>query len=229
MDIFESFNKLYSVEIDLILKFLVAVLCGGAIGMERELGGKSAGLRTSIIVCVGSMLFTVISFQMATKFGGDPTRIAAQIVTGIGFLGAGAILHERGRGITGLTTAAMIWLMSAIGVMIGSGSLVSAMVITMAGVFALLALKRIEKLIDRRRRHTYTITFPDTPLLRNRIQTLMTIYGQSITDVHIVNDGGSEIEVKLCYLGSENERNEFLGELAGLDGLRLVGDTTYNL
>ncbi len=229
MDIFESFNKLYATQIDLVLKFLVAILCGGAIGMERELGGKAAGLRTSIIVCVGSMLFTVISFQMAARFGGDPTRIAAQIVTGIGFLGAGAILHEKGRGITGLTTAAMIWLMSAIGVMIGSGSLISAMVITMGGVFALLALKRIEQLVDRRRRHTYTISLPDDPALRDRILTLMTIYDRSITDVRVVKGGGSGIEVKLCYLGSENERNEFLGELSRLDGIRLVGSTTYNL
>lgn len=102
-----------------IIKLVMAVVVGGLIGGEREFRDKSAGFRTLIFICVGSTLFTMFSHKFAED--GDPARIAAQIVTGVGFLGAGSILRDRGR-ITGLTTAAMIWLAAALGMGIGSGN-----------------------------------------------------------------------------------------------------------
>ena len=90
------------------LSLLVALLLGAAIGLERELSDKAAGLRTNILICVGSCLFAVLSRNLANVPGTDITRIAAQIVSGIGFLGAGAIMRE-GEHVTGLTTAATIW------------------------------------------------------------------------------------------------------------------------
>jgi putative Mg2+ transporter-C (MgtC) family protein len=101
-----------------IIKLVLAVAVGGVIGAEREFRDKSAGFRTLIFICVGSTLFTMFSHKFAED--GDPARIAAQIVSGVGFLGAGAILRDRGR-IVGLTTAAMIWLAAALGMGIGSG------------------------------------------------------------------------------------------------------------
>ena len=110
-------------------KLLLATLLGGAIGLERELAGKPAGLRTNILICVGAALFTQLSVDIArigfTPDGrpyGDTTRIAAQIVSGIGFLGAGAILHGEGA-VVGLTTAATIWVVAAIGTAVGAGRL----------------------------------------------------------------------------------------------------------
>lgn len=102
-----------------IIKLVLAVIVGGVIGAEREFHDKSAGFRTLIFICVGSTLFTIFSHKFAAD--GDPARIAAQIVSGVGFLGAGSILRDRGR-ISGLTTAAMIWLVAALGMGIGSSN-----------------------------------------------------------------------------------------------------------
>ncbi|NPV85233.1 MAG: MgtC/SapB family protein [Anaerolineae bacterium] len=102
---------------DDLLKFLLALLVGALIGLERELRDKSAGLRTLMIICGGSALFTLLSLKMV---GGDQARIAANIVTGVGFIGAGVILREGGH-IKGLTTASMIWLVAALGLGIGGG------------------------------------------------------------------------------------------------------------
>jgi uncharacterized membrane protein YhiD involved in acid resistance len=106
-------------------KVLFSVFCGGMIGLERELKQKPAGIKTNMLICLGSCLFTSVSILMATRLSdqghyGDPTRIAAQIVSGIGFLGGGAILHARGI-VVGLTTAATIWVVAAVGVCIGLG------------------------------------------------------------------------------------------------------------
>src|SRR5438045_5903977 len=101
--------------LDLLLKLGLAVILGGAIGLEREIKGKPAGLRTNILICVGSALLTDVSSTIGLLDGirtGDPGRIAAQIVSGIGFIGAGAIMHEGGA-ITGLTSAATIWVVAA--------------------------------------------------------------------------------------------------------------------
>jgi putative Mg2+ transporter-C (MgtC) family protein len=105
-----------------LIKLVLAIVIGGIIGAERERHNKAAGLRTMILICIGAALFTIFSMKMTgDKY--DPTRIASNIVVGIGFLGAGVILREGGR-ITGLTTAATIWLTAALGMGIGSGQYV---------------------------------------------------------------------------------------------------------
>jgi putative Mg2+ transporter-C (MgtC) family protein len=140
-------------------KLLLAALLGGAIGIEREIAGKSAGLRTNILICVGAALFTQLSVDIArigfTPDGrpyGDTTRIAAQIVSGIGFLGAGAILHGGGA-IVGLTTAATIWVVAAIGVAVGAGAYVDALGATAIIMVVLVGLRPVEGALLRKRRH----------------------------------------------------------------------------
>src|SRR5512141_1199130 len=98
---------------------LAAVLCGAIVGTERERQDKPAGLRTLILVCLGSAVFTMVSYAFVTTTG-DSGRVAAQIVTGVGFLGAGAILHSRTT-VSGMTTAAAIWMMAAVGITVGVG------------------------------------------------------------------------------------------------------------
>ena len=139
---------------DLLLRLVVAVVLGGAIGWEREASSKPAGLRTNILICVGAALFTDLSI----RFGGiaiegavrDPARIAAQIVTGIGFLGAGTIIQARGT-VTGLTTAATLWVVAGIGMSVGSGSYVEAMGATALVLVVLVLLAPMENAIARRR------------------------------------------------------------------------------
>ncbi|CUS88767.1 MgtC/SapB family protein, partial [Candidatus Kryptonium thompsonii] len=104
-----------------LFKFFLAIVFGGLIGLERELKGKPAGFRTNILICLGSTLYMILSMKIA----GDPGRIAAQVVTGIGFIGAGTIIQARGT-ITGLTTAATIFVVASIGLAIGSNQIILA-------------------------------------------------------------------------------------------------------
>jgi putative Mg2+ transporter-C (MgtC) family protein len=148
----------------LLFKLLLATLLGGAIGFEREVAGKPAGLRTNILICVGAALFTHLSINIAqigfTPDGrpyGDTTRIAAQIVSGIGFLGAGAILHAHGA-VVGLTTAATIWVVAAVGAAIGSGAYVEGVGTSVLIILVLVGLRPVERrLLTRRRKVNATI------------------------------------------------------------------------
>ena len=108
------------IEVEMILRLLLAAALGAIIGYQRERAGKSAGLRTHILICAGAALFTIASLY---GFGGaaDPARVAAGIVAGIGFLGAGAIIRREGGIVEGLTTAATIWAVAAIGLAAGAG------------------------------------------------------------------------------------------------------------
>src|SRR5256885_5924731 len=117
-------------ELSVALKLFLAAVLGGLIGLERELRDKPAGLRTNILICLGSTLFMSISTRVAEVLGGDPTRIAAQIITGIGFLGAGAVLHSHGF-VLGLTTAATIWVVAGLGVGLWCGVFLCAAVFSL--------------------------------------------------------------------------------------------------
>ena len=134
---------------ELIQRLLLAALLGGLLGFERELRQKSAGLRTNILIAIGSALFTLMSYELADAAGADPSRVAAQIVTGIGFLGAGAIMRTDS-GIYGLTTAATIWVNAAVGVAAGGGEYHLAFIATGITLGVLLLLHPIETMIDRR-------------------------------------------------------------------------------
>ncbi len=134
-------------KLDLMLQLGLATLLGGAIGLERELGGKPAGLRTNILICMGSVLYTKLSITMAGP-GYDPTRVAAQIVTGVGFIGAGTILHARGA-VVGLTSAATIWVVAAIGVALGGSYYLEALGTTLFVLVVLQGLGRVELVVER--------------------------------------------------------------------------------
>jgi putative Mg2+ transporter-C (MgtC) family protein len=137
-------------------KVLIAILVGGFVGAEREYRNKSAGFRTLIFICVGSTLFTIFSVEIGIGIS-DPTRIAAQIVSGVGFLGAGVIMREGGK-ITGLTTAATIWLVAALGVGIGAGYGRFSMLVTAVLLVILWVFPFFERLIDHIAEvHTYIV------------------------------------------------------------------------
>lgn len=130
-----------------IFAILLAVCCGAVIGLERQFKRKPAGLRTNVLICLGAAVFTIISARMA----GDKeaiTRIAAQIVTGVGFLGAGAVIQDRG-GIHGLTTAATIWLVASIGMACGAKLYLLAVISTLIAIVVLVGLGQLEKVFGR--------------------------------------------------------------------------------
>ncbi|MBI2971671.1 MAG: MgtC/SapB family protein [Candidatus Aenigmarchaeota archaeon] len=135
-------------EAELVVRLVVAALLGSIIGIERELHGKPAGMRTHALVCLGSCLFALVSVMIA---GGsvDPTRIAAGVVTGIGFLGAGTIFMAKDK-IHGLTTAAEMWVLAAIGIAVGTGFYVVALATTALVFLLLVPGKLLEKKVVRR-------------------------------------------------------------------------------
>lgn len=138
-----------NIELEMSLRLLLAAFLGGVIGFQREWTGKEAGLRTHMLICLGSALFTALSVYAFP--GSDPARIASGIATGIGFIGAGVILHRTG-GVKGLTTAATIWGVAAIGVAAGSGKYILSAVgcaLTLVVLF-LPHIHRVFKSRDRR-------------------------------------------------------------------------------
>jgi putative Mg2+ transporter-C (MgtC) family protein len=132
-------------------RLLLAAILGAAVGLEREIHGHPAGMRTHLLVSLGSAGFTVLSIAGFPAAGADPARVAAQIVTGIGFLGAGAILKQ-GATIHGLTTAASLWVVAAVGMAAGAGAWVTALTITVIAIVSLWPLRLIaERLVHRDR------------------------------------------------------------------------------
>jgi putative Mg2+ transporter-C (MgtC) family protein len=146
-----------SIESLVLCKLLLAALLGAVIGLEREIHGRPAGFRTHLLVSLGSCLFVITSIHFYTVFGNfsgtapvgvDPGRVAAQVVTGIGFLGAGAIIREK-FSVRGLTTAACLWIAAAIGLACGVGLFGISLVVTVISLVSLLLLKRIESMLKR--------------------------------------------------------------------------------
>jgi len=140
-----------------LAKLLLAAFLGGMIGIEREIHGRPAGFRTHLLVSLGSCLFVITSIQFYTLYGNfsgsqpvgvDPGRVAAQVVTGIGFLGAGAIIRER-FSVRGLTTAACLWIAAAIGLACGVGLFGVSLLVTMISLVSLLLLKKVEMILKR--------------------------------------------------------------------------------
>jgi putative Mg2+ transporter-C (MgtC) family protein len=161
----------------LLGRLLLAAVLGGIVGIERELSGKPAGLRTNLLICLGAALLMELSIgvaalanlenvAMGSPFRADPARIAAQIVSGIGFLGAGTILQARGN-VIGLTTAATIWVVASIGMAVGAQAYIEAVGATLLVVLSLSALGRLEAVVVRRRssRRYHVSMAPDVTLL----------------------------------------------------------------
>ncbi len=148
-----------TLRLDLLLKLGLATVLGGAIGLEREIKGKPAGLRTNILICIGAALLTDVSVRIGlTEAGvrvGDPARLAAQIVSGIGFIGAGTIMQGGGM-VTGLTSAATIWVVASLGIAIGAGFYIEAMG---TGALVTIVLAWLGRLENRLRRYQRSVRY----------------------------------------------------------------------
>ncbi len=167
------------------LKLLLAALLGGLIGLERESLNKSAGFRTHTLVSLGSCLITITSIEMFRMASGvaDPGRIAAQIVSGIGFLGAGTIMRS-GLGIKGLTTAASLWVVAGIGLAVGAGSFINAVITTGIVLLILIYMPKLEKFYSKKgkKETIIEVTIHDKP---GQLGAITTVLGNM--SVHIRN------------------------------------------
>jgi putative Mg2+ transporter-C (MgtC) family protein len=143
---------------DDLIKLLLSLVLGGLIGWERELYDKPAGFRTNTLICVGATLFTIFSLKIGTIPATDSARIAAQIVSGIGFLGAGAIIR-RGEAVLGLTTAATIWFVASVGMGVGAGYYLTSSAGAALALAILVLFRKFESLVDQfHTTRTYHVT-----------------------------------------------------------------------
>ena len=193
------------------LKLLMAVACGGAIGFERELSRKPAGLRTNVLVCVGAALFMVVSRHIG---GGapftDPARLVAQVVTAIGFIGAGVILQARGS-ISGLTTAATILLVGAVGITIGEGMFTVAVMTTVLIIVVLVLLRQVERIFIRRRRlFHYSLKATDAPQALARLYDLLESEGLRMDDFSVKDSDQGHHELHFAVVTSLEENSRLI-------------------
>ncbi|MEW5937593.1 MAG: MgtC/SapB family protein [Candidatus Thermoplasmatota archaeon] len=148
---------------DFLPKVVLAILCGSLLGIERELKEKPAGLRTYLLITIGACLFQIIGTEISKSWLGaaDPGRVAAQVVTGIGFLGAGAIIQSKGE-VRGLTTAATIWFAAGVGVAVGAALYILAVFVTLVAVAALVLLRKLERALGTKGRMNYRCVIATT-------------------------------------------------------------------
>lgn len=225
-------EAIQALRLDMLGQLLLATVLGGLVGLERELSGKPAGLRTNLLICVGATLLTTLSIDVATAanvvnadagslFRSDPGRIAAQIVSGIGFLGAGTILVARGE-IVGLTTAATIWVVAAIGMAVGADSYVPAIGTTVLVVVVLMLLGRWETYINRQRRvEHYLVEIEQSPDLLEFVEGAFTGGGLRARTESVSKKEGA-LEIGLEVRGPLTRHREVLRSLIRREGVRKV-------
>ncbi len=196
-------SNLYWPPILIALKLLLAMVCGGAIGFERELSRKAAGLRTNVLICFGAALYMIVSRHIG---GGapytDPARLAAQVVTGIGFLGAGVVLRARGS-VTGLTTAATIFVVGAVGISIGEGMFGLGAFATILIIMVLVVLRKVERaVIKRKRLFHYTLNTKDPAELLETLLDLFQKERMHLDDFEVKELAEGEHEVRISVVTS---------------------------
>ena len=211
--------------VEVILKLVLAVALGGLIGLEREASQKPAGFRTNILVCIGAaMMMTMAGLIVQAKGGTADTmiRMAAGVVTGVGFLGAGTILHSRGN-VAGLTTASTIWLVAGLGLVIGAGYYVPALVFTALTIATLLLFRRVEDSYVRKAQFHYHLRAKARPYILSSLRKLALHHGVRLESLTMKQEQQSYI-MAFSFSASEDKEQEFnqgLLELADIEELKI--------
>ena len=237
-----NFPWLLSDEVSMIIRLIVAAVLGGIVGLERGSGDRPAGFRTHILVCVGSALFMLVSLygfdgyntavSQGYDFGErrDSARIAAQVVSGIGFLGAGTILHD-GLTIRGLTTAASLWIVSAIGLAVGSGMFFLSFVATVITMITLVTFHTWEKRFaatSRSARRFVRVTASNRAGAITDITNYLALNGVQVKSLHVKNDKDRECLIINLYLKITKDslaNVDLLHGLQSIDGVIEVDNT----
>lgn len=211
---------------DVILRLVVAAVLGGLIGLEREMHQQPAGLRTHIILVLGAALAMCISINLAIQFhstatNGDPARLAAQVISGIGFLGAGAIFRF-GTGVKGLTTASSLWTTAMVGLATGAGYLLIGAITTAIVLFVLKGLDIVEKKVIRGRMiRAIVIKGTDRPGFVEEVKATLTRFDIPLKSISLVKNVRSN-EIQIETLGKvfpDQDLDAVVGAMSRMDGL----------
>jgi putative Mg2+ transporter-C (MgtC) family protein len=203
-----------------MVRLTLAAVLGGIIGLERELKRKPAGLRTNMFICFGSAMFTILSNELAGEWGiGDHTRIAAQIIPGIGFIGAGSILHDKG-GVSGLTTAATLFVVASIGMAAGGGLYLLAIFATMLIYLSLHVFGLLERRFNLKPMMMNYIIVSEKSAddLVTEVNSILEDQGKEMKGMRLSRTGGKE---KLVFRvdGTRSEHTELAKQLRQSDDL----------
>ena len=217
--------SLHSLTADLlsrsITRLVLAALLGGAIGLERQLKRRPAGLRTNMFICFGAAMYTILSMELASEFGvGDRTRIAAQIIPGIGFIGAGSILHAK-NGVTGLTTAATLFVVASIGMACGGGLYLLAFFATLLILAGLLVLGWAEARFNLKPLSMiYSIlTIKSADEILAAVSAVLHNMGKEIQGVHVTR---TETKARIAFTmeGTRKEHKQLMQHLHQSEDLK---------
>ncbi|MGB4704238.1 MAG: MgtC/SapB family protein [Candidatus Saccharicenans sp.] len=206
--------------LEIILKLILAVALGGLVGIEREASQKPAGFRTNILVCVGSAMMMSLAVGLVQGSAATPDsliRMAAGVITGIGFLGAGTIIQARGM-VIGLTTATTIWVVAGLGLVIGAGYYIPSLILTALIIATLVAFRKIEALYLRKNVYHYHLKYKDSPDLLSRLRRLSFHYGIKLERLRIQKEG-LHLILNFSITGSEEKEHEFADALMNLGEL----------
>lgn len=213
-------------EVDTLMRLSAAFVLGGLIGYERQSQSKAAGLRTHVLVCLGSCLVMILSLDIYQSVQGltnaDPARLAAQVVSGVGFLGAGTIMKE-GATVTGLTTAASLWVVSGVGLAVGCGYYSGALYTTFLILLTLALLLRIDRLHNTGQITTLLITTGNEPGQIGKIGDCIGTYGVRICDIKMdaQDDATMTLSLSLCCV-DQSSIIKITGNLIAIDGVLSV-------
>lgn len=195
-----------------LARLVLAAVLGGVIGLERELKHRPAGLRTNMFICFGSALFTILSDALAVEHLGDHTRIAAQIIPGIGFIGAGSILHSRGL-TTGLTTAATLFVVASVGMAAGGGLYLTAIFSTAAVLAALFSLGHLELTFNLKTLlNTYEVTGGSVDEITQEVNRILEHRHRMMQNM-LSGNTSEHVRLQFDVAGCNREQQELLTEL----------------
>ena len=196
-----------------LLRLVLAAVLGGLIGLEREIKHRPSGLRTNLFICVGAALFTLLSDALAVRYIGDHTRIAAQIIPGIGFIGAGSILHNRDNLVTGLTSAATLFVVASVGMAVGGGQYLTAIFATALILVCLFLLGNAEQKLNLKLTvNSYEVTGSNADDLRAEVNAALECIHAIMKNVQVA-ETRQHVRLQFELEGTRKEQEKALQAL----------------
>jgi putative Mg2+ transporter-C (MgtC) family protein len=196
-----------------LLRLILAAILGGAIGLEREIKHRPAGLRTNLFICLGAAMFTLLSDALAVEHIGDHTRIAAQIIPGIGFIGAGSILHNRGDLVTGITSAATLFVVASVGMAVGGGLYLTAIFASALILMCLFLLGRAEQQLNIKLLvNTYEVTGSSADVIQSEVNLLLERVHSMMQSVRVA-ETRQHVRLQFDFEGTRKQQEAVLQAL----------------